>query len=224
MLTLYTVPESLYCAKLRILLRHKGLTWRELPPPGGYGSDEYKKTVPSGSLPAMIDGDLLLADSEAIAEYLNERYPEPPMLMGDAASRGLIRQLSRFHDTRLEPAVRLLFPQMRPEQRDPGMVDAAMASIRMRLTQLEPFLADTPCAATGQGLTLGDCGYPISFRWIERLSAELGSPIALPPAAAAYEIALKEHSSVSEELDAYRASIDAWVDRVTISHSTVRKN
>ena len=47
MLTVYTVPISLYCAKLRIVLRHKQLEWNEQMPPGGYGSDEYKTVVVS---------------------------------------------------------------------------------------------------------------------------------------------------------------------------------
>ncbi len=68
MLTVYTVPISLYCAKLRIVLRHKQLEWNEQTPPGGYGSNEYKTIVVSGNLPALVDGSLLIADSEAIAE------------------------------------------------------------------------------------------------------------------------------------------------------------
>jgi glutathione S-transferase/maleylpyruvate isomerase len=76
MLTIYSVPVATYCAKLRITMRHKGLAWEELPPPGGYGSAEYKAIVPSGNLPAMVDEGFMLADSEAIAEYLNEAYPD----------------------------------------------------------------------------------------------------------------------------------------------------
>ena len=56
MLTVYSVPISLYCAKLRIILRHKGLEWIEKSPPGGYGSKEYKKVVATGNLPALLDG------------------------------------------------------------------------------------------------------------------------------------------------------------------------
>ena len=48
MLKVYAIPVSLYCAKLRIVLRHKGLAWEEVPPPGGYGSEDYKQVVPSG--------------------------------------------------------------------------------------------------------------------------------------------------------------------------------
>ena len=38
MLTIYSVPVAVYCAKLRIILRHKSIPFQELPPPGGYGS------------------------------------------------------------------------------------------------------------------------------------------------------------------------------------------
>ena len=61
MLKVYAVPISLYCAKLRILLRHKSLDWQEELPPGGYGSAAYREVVPSGNLPALVDGALLIA-------------------------------------------------------------------------------------------------------------------------------------------------------------------
>ncbi|NRB03334.1 MAG: glutathione S-transferase N-terminal domain-containing protein, partial [Rhodobacteraceae bacterium] len=44
----YTSDHSLYCAKLRILLRYKELSFEEAPPPGGGGSATYLSLVPSG--------------------------------------------------------------------------------------------------------------------------------------------------------------------------------
>ena len=82
MLTIYSVPVAAYCVKLRILMRYKSLAFQELPPPGGYGSEEYRSIVPSGNLPAMIHDGFLLSDSEAIAEYLEETFPDVPMLPG----------------------------------------------------------------------------------------------------------------------------------------------
>ena len=75
MITLYNVPVSSYGAKVRIILAHKGIEWTELAPPDGYGSPAYRAVIPSGTVPAIIDGDLKLADSEAIAEYLDELVP-----------------------------------------------------------------------------------------------------------------------------------------------------
>ena len=61
------------------------------------------------NLPTLLDGDLLIADSEAIAEYIEEAYPTPPILPTELGARAKVRELSRFHDTRLEPEIRKLF-------------------------------------------------------------------------------------------------------------------
>ena len=132
MLTVYAIPVSLYCAKLRILLRHKKLAWQELPPPGGYGSDEYKKIVASGNLPALLDGELMIADSEAIAEYLNEKFPDAPMLPVEIDKRARVRERSRFHDTRLEPEVRILFAHIAPDNRNATLAEVQSAAISAR--------------------------------------------------------------------------------------------
>jgi glutathione S-transferase/maleylpyruvate isomerase len=60
MLTVYTVPISLYCAKLRIVLRHKKLKWDEQPPPGGYGSAEYKAIVVTENGDKVCEAELIV--------------------------------------------------------------------------------------------------------------------------------------------------------------------
>lgn len=101
MLTIYSVPVASYCAKLRIVLRNKNIIFNELPPPGGYGSNEYRKIVPSGNLPAMIHDDFMLSDSESIAEYLDEFFPSVAMMPNTIKLRAKAREFSRSHDTRL---------------------------------------------------------------------------------------------------------------------------
>ena len=108
MLTIYSVPVAVYAAKLRILLRYKNIPFEQLAPPGGYGSDSYRAIVPSGNIPAMIHHGFMLSDSEAIAEYLEEVFPDVPMLPKTTQNRAKARELSRSHDTRLEPAIRAL--------------------------------------------------------------------------------------------------------------------
>jgi len=71
MLSLYDLPISSYCCKIRIILRHKGLEWKSIPPPGGYGSDAYCKLVPSGTIPALDHDGFIVGESDAISEYLN---------------------------------------------------------------------------------------------------------------------------------------------------------
>ena len=148
MLKIYTVPVSLYCAKLPIVLRHKNLAWQEEAPPGGYRSAAYKAIVPSGNIPTLINGDLTIADSEATAEYLNDIHPEPPMLPATPDERAKIRERSRFHDTRLEPEIRALFPFIKAIQGADDLIAAQAAAISEKLRQLADLLTElgTPIA------------------------------------------------------------------------------
>ncbi len=212
MLTLYAIPLSLYCAKLRILLRHKQLEWRELPPPGGYGSAEYKVLVPSGNLPALVDGDWQLADSEAIAEYLEQLHPEPAMLPDDPRLRAKVRERSRFHDTRLEPELRRLFPCIDETRRDPAVIETQAAAIDRRLRQLAVMLERDPEAGKGE-LTLGDCGLPITMAWIDALQPALGFDVEVPGSVAAYLDSNRRHAAVAEELESYRPRLTAWLQK-----------
>ena len=211
MLTIYAIPISLYCAKLRILLRHKGLEWRELSPPGGYGSDEYKLTIPSGNLPAMVDGELTLADSEVIAEYLNEKYPQPPMLPDDIYQRAKARERSRFHDTRLEPELRKLFPYIDENHADTGFFEQQSTLISNRLKQL-PNLLETTDSSVFEALTLGDCGFPITFVWIDLLTPVFDLKIDWPDAVLQYRREVETHQAVAKELETYQHNLCNWLD------------
>ena len=203
------IPVSLYCAKLRILLRHKGLEWREVPPPGGYGSDEYKLTVPSGNLPALVDGDLQLADSEAIAEYLNEKHPDPAMLPQDLIARAKVRERSRFHDTRLEPALRVLFAYLDTQEPDRSVCDTQSKAITARFGQLACMLDGT---GPDDPLTLADCGFPITLSWIEALTPRFGLTVEWPQAVTAYREIIVRHPAVANELAEYRPRLEALLD------------
>lgn len=210
MIAIYTVPPSLYCAKLRILLRYKSLAFEELAPPGGYGSDEYRRIVPSGNLPALVDGDLVLADSEAIAEYLNELHPEPTMLPVEIQRRALCRQRSRFHDTRLEPAVRALFPHIKRAQRDPVFVATQSEQLNIRLQQLAALLEQTHPASDSM-LTLADCGLPVTLLWIDTLSQVFALDRQYPAAVQAESDRLGMYDAVSRELAAYRPHVNRYI-------------
>lgn len=209
MIRLYAIPESLYAAKLRIVLRHKGLDWEEVLPPGGYGSDEYKRTVPSGNIPALVDGDLLLADSEAIAEYLNERHAEPDMLPGDAAARAKLRERSRFHDTRLEPELRALFPHMPPRDCPADVAARQGARLSARLAQFAEMLGE----GAGDALSLGDCGFAVTFVWMEAFDGPLPLRLVWPEAVLAYRARLGQHAAVRDELAAYAPAVTAYLAR-----------
>lgn len=209
MLQIYSVPVATYCAKLRVMMRHKGIAWEELPPPGGYGSDEYRAIVPSGNLPAMIHDGFQLGDSEAIAEYLNEIFPDTPMLPNDLHLRAKAREKGRFHDTRLEPAVRAFYPQVAHATRDETAVKTLGDAISKHLVALDLLLEHSPLDDTD--LWLCDCGFAVTFAWIKAFEASCGLPVAWPERVTVYDQRLQNFAAVSDELAHYKPAMDAYL-------------
>ena len=211
MLTIYTVPVALYCAKLRILMRHKGIDWEELPPPGGYGSAEYKAIVPSGNLPAMIHDGFMLADSEAIAEYLEEAFPDVPMLPDTIQLRAKAREKSRLHDTRLEPAVRALYPHVAYHARDPEAVREGGEAISKHLGALSLLLQTDPLDT--ESLWMCDCGFAVTFEWINAFETALGLQVSWPENVLAYRMTLERFDAVTQEIEAYRPAMSDYLTK-----------
>ncbi len=202
MLRIYTSDHSLYCAKLCILLRHKQIPFEEAPPPGGGGSAEYLSIVPSGNIPALVDGDLVLTDSEAIAEYLEEKYPDRPMLPDTLVGRALSRERSRFSDTRLEPALRLTFPHVAPATRDATAIADAHSMITKRLVALGVML-DRSQLPRDQ-LWMGDCGTIVTLEWIALFEGPVIPALDWPEAVSTYREQMLAHKAVADEMTAYR--------------------
>ncbi len=199
---IYSSAHSLYCAKLRILLRHKNLPFEEVPPPGGAGSDAYLSLVPSGNIPALVDGDLTLTDSEAIAEYLEEKYPDIPMLPDTLKGRAQSRERSRFADTRLEPALRLTFPHVAPDERDYAAIENAHALIDQRLHALSLMLerSDLP----RDRLWMGDPGTIVTLEWIAYFEGPVLPQLDWPDAVETYRTQMLSHPAVAAVLAGYR--------------------
>ena len=212
MIKLYSIPPSLYSAKTRLVLRAKGLEWTDVLPPGGYGSDEYKQIVPAGTLPAIDHDGFVLTESEAINEYLNEVWPDPAMLPADPRHRAQARALSRFHDTRLEPALRAIFPHVAPERRDLAFVKTQTQLLEERLAQLARIITPSPLLF-GEQLSLADCGYPISFLFIETLAGLMDFTIDWPSPVKAYREALQSDKTVAAEFESYRPAILDWATK-----------
>lgn len=212
MLKIYAIPVSIYCAKLRLTLRYKQLEWQEEPPLGGYGSDDFKTIVPSGNLPAMLDGKMMLSDSEAIAEYINERYPEPPMLSDDIMQRAKQRELGRFHDTRLEPALRVLFPLVPKSTRNDEIAAAQGVAISARLDQLGKIRAQFDHPKTSE-IHLGDCGFVATFEWIDMLADEMGINVDWPKDIQEYRTWLQSIDVVKQEQSSYRPIMKDWLQQ-----------
>jgi glutathione S-transferase len=171
---LYHVDLSPFAARCRILIYAKNLDVELADPPGGLGSEEYKNKVnPNGKVPALDVGGWILPESETICEYLEDRFPEPPMRPADAEYRARMRLISRFADLYVVPPLQVLFGQVDPSTRDAELVRAQLETLRPRFDQLDALLAPGPYAV-GDRLTLADCALAPLFFFATRLLPLLG--------------------------------------------------
>lgn len=94
-------PVSPYVRKILAILHLKRLDYELDPITPFYGNDEFSKLSPLRRIPVLIDGDLVVNDSTVIAEYLDEAYPDVPVLPKGARERAQARWIEEYADSRL---------------------------------------------------------------------------------------------------------------------------
>src|SRR5215470_13014266 len=150
---LYNLDLSNFASKTRIALYEKGVNFEKVNPPGGLGSADYKKVNPLGKVPALVlDNGQLIAESEIINEYLEDKYPDKPLLPKDAEGRAKVRAFTRFHDLYLEPPMRAMFPKLFGQQLDDKFIQEKVTEVNNRLDQLEAQIGSSWAASNSFSL------------------------------------------------------------------------
>jgi glutathione S-transferase len=182
---LYDAARCPYCARARIVLAEKGLGYKAVEidlsdRPGWL----YAKN-PSGTVPVLEeDGGLVLPESPVIMEYLEERFPEPPLWPADPADRALGRLwLDRF-DVRLGSEYYAL------RRGEPSRLDEKLREIDAAL-EAQPYLS-------GREYGLADIGY---VPWILRAGSNLGVELEPYAALSAWLERLSERPAIAAELE-----------------------
>jgi glutathione S-transferase/RNA polymerase-associated protein len=103
---LFEHPLSPYAQKNKIALREKNVAF-ELKLPMGIGAGtgmaaDFTSASPRGEVPALVDGDTRIFDSTIILEYIEEKWPTPPLLPRDPALRARARMIEDAMDTHYE--------------------------------------------------------------------------------------------------------------------------
>jgi RNA polymerase-associated protein len=90
-MTFYSDAQSAYSHRVRIVLAEKNITVEITDADPLNISDDLMDLNPYGTLPTLVDRDLILYESRIIMEYLDERFPHPPLLPVDPVSRAKAR-------------------------------------------------------------------------------------------------------------------------------------
>jgi glutathione S-transferase len=183
-LTLYDADRCPYCARVRIVLAEKGVPYETVVVDLDDRPTWIYEKNPLGKVPVLEDGDFLVPESVVINEYLDERYPEPPLWPADPAERAAGRLLVERFDRLSRPyyALRRGDEEARPR------LDA-------ELTRLDSLFADRPFL-TGRGFGLADAAY---LPWILRAETMLGVDLDAHPALADWVERTRNRPSVAAE-------------------------
>ena len=110
-LTLYHSVESTCAQKLRIVLAAKGLQWEEIRlnlRKGEQFNPDYLKLNPKAVVPTLVHDGVVVRESTVINEYIEDRFPEPPLRPADPAARAAVRLLVKTIDDEIHPAIGVL--------------------------------------------------------------------------------------------------------------------
>ena len=200
---LYNMNLSNFATKSRIVVYDKDANVELVPIPGGnMKSPEYLRINPLGKVPCLDADGVIIPESEIINEYLEEKFPSPPLLPKSPEEKARVRLYTRFHDLYLDPPLRALFAHLNPKSRDDKVVNEKLTELQGRIDQLENMLAAPGNFAAGPEFTLADCALaPTTFFLVNMLPGfGAKAPTEGRPKLAAWWNKVQERPSVKKAL------------------------
>ncbi|MFQ5972955.1 MAG: glutathione S-transferase family protein [Alphaproteobacteria bacterium] len=137
MRTLYHQPLCAFARKVRVALAEKQLEFALETEPVWERREAFLALNPAGEVPVLVEEDgATIADSNAICEYLDERYPEPPLIGADLAERAETRRLTAWFDLKFHREVTRNLVDEKIHKRLTGLGQPDSAMIRAGYTNV----------------------------------------------------------------------------------------
>jgi glutathione S-transferase len=203
---LYSENQSPFSAPVRIAIYAKALDIEIVAPPGGLRSAEYHRINPLGTIPClMLDDGTRLPESSAIMEYLEEKFPDPPLLPMNPEARAQVRLLQRIGE--LHITTQTVELARLPDAGDETAANRLTKIVR-GLAALQNILTGDTFAA-GPNLTLADCQLaPALFRVPRVVGAFMNRDlIGAYPKVARYVETSGRHKAVARVLEEMGAAL-----------------
>lgn len=163
MITLHGMTLSNYYNKVKMVLLEKGVPFTEEIVRTGSTDEAVLQASPLGKIPFIRVDGTPLCESQVIVEYLEARYPQPPLLPADPLAAAKVRELTAFVDLHLELVARDLYAQAFFG----GTVsESTQSRVRKQLTKNIPAfkrLARFAPYLAGEQFTLADCAGWVSL-------------------------------------------------------------
>jgi glutathione S-transferase len=158
MLTLHGTPISNYYNKVKLALLEKGIPFAEAHAATHSSDEAILSASPLGKIPFITSEEGALCESQPIMEWLEAKWPQPPLVPADPFAAAKVRELTTFIDWHLEIVARQLYASAFFGA--PALSESNLARIRKqlqaniaafkRLAKFSPFVA-------GDTFTQADC-------------------------------------------------------------------
>jgi stringent starvation protein A len=158
-MTFFSDSTSQYSHRVRIVLAEKGVTVDMIESDSAHPPAELADLNPYNSLPTLVDRDLVLYESKVMMEYLDERFPHPPLLPVYPVARAE----SRLYIHRIEKDWCSLVDSIQHSRSD-NVVSKATKELRDGLVGIAPIFAEKPFFMSEEFTLVDCCLAPILWR------------------------------------------------------------
>ncbi|MEM6637734.1 MAG: glutathione S-transferase family protein [Pseudomonadota bacterium] len=173
---LYHVPLSPYCRKVRLSLAEKKIEVDLVEERYWEATPEFLRRNPAAKVPVLRIDTHTMAESAAICEYLEERFPDPPLMPKGTAERYEVRRLVGWFDDKFHHEVtsKLLYERVNKKVSGQGYPEAANVkagarAIRYHIDYMGTLL-DARRWLAGPNLTLADFAAAAHFSALDYIS------------------------------------------------------
>ena len=161
-ITLFSDASDHYSHRVRMVLAEKGVTVDVVDVDPANKPEELLELNPYNSLPTLFDRDLVLYQSTIIMEYLDERFPHPPLLPVYPVARAQSRLLIHRIETDWSPKVDMLMNGGGKE----AAVTKARKELREDLIGIAPIFAEKPFFMNDEFTLVDCCVAPVLWRMV----------------------------------------------------------
>jgi RNA polymerase-associated protein len=158
-MTFFSDSENQYSHRVRIVLAEKGVTVDIVEADSVHPPAELSELNPYNSLPTLVDRDLVLYESKVMMEYLDERFPHPPLLPVYPVARAE----SRLYIHRIEKDWCALVDAIE-HTRSENVIERSTKELREGIMGIAPIFADKPFFMSEEFTLVDCCLAPILWR------------------------------------------------------------
>ncbi len=192
-MTLFSDPRDHYSHRVRMVLAEKGVTVEIIDVVSGKEPEDLAEINPYNTLPTLADRDLALYEANVIMEYLDERFPHPPLLPVYPVQRAL----SRLWITRVEKEWSSRLDILMAGKGRETVLSKARKELRESIIAIAPIFAEKPYFMNDEFSLVDCCVAPILWR-LKEVDITLPEKSTRP---------LHKYMQTMFERDAFRASL-----------------